>query len=47
MRKTLFCLLLSSAFAVHAETLTGKVIGVADGDTINVPDADKVQRQSL
>ncbi len=31
------------AFSVHAETLSGHVVGVADGDTITVLDADHRQ----
>lgn len=45
MRKALVCLLLALACAVHAETVTGRVVGVADGDTITVLDADKVQHK--
>jgi len=33
------------AFACNAETITGHVVGVADGDTITVLDADKVQHK--
>jgi endonuclease YncB( thermonuclease family) len=33
------------AFAVNAETVTGQVVGVADGDTITVLDSDKVQHK--
>lgn len=33
------------AFAINAETITGQVVGVADGDTITVLDADKVQHK--
>ncbi len=33
------------AFAVNAETITGQVVGVADGDTITVLDTDKVQHK--
>jgi len=33
------------AFACNAATITGKVVGVADGDTITVLDADKVQHK--
>jgi endonuclease YncB( thermonuclease family) len=33
------------AFAVNAEIITGQVVGVADGDTITVLDADKVQHK--
>lgn len=43
MSKALVCLLLALACAVHAETVTGRVVGVADGDTITVLDADKIQ----
>lgn len=32
-------------FAINAETITGQVVGVADGDTITVLDADKVQHK--
>ncbi len=42
MRKALVCLLLALACTAHAETVTGRVVGVADGDTITVLDADKV-----
>ena len=35
-RKALVCLLLALACAAHAETVTGRVVGVADGDTITV-----------
>ncbi len=42
MRNALVCLLLALACTVHAETITGLVVGVADGDTITVLDADKV-----
>jgi endonuclease YncB( thermonuclease family) len=31
--------------AAYAETVTGRVVGVADGDTITVLDADKVQHK--
>jgi endonuclease YncB( thermonuclease family) len=33
------------AFACNAATITGQVVGVADGDTITVLDADKVQHK--
>jgi len=33
------------ACTAHAETVTGMVVGVADGDTITVLDADKVQHK--
>ena len=45
MGKALACLLLALACAAHAETVTGRVVGVADGDTITVLDADKVQHK--
>jgi len=38
-------LALMCAFAVNAESITGQVVGVADGDTITVLDADKVQHK--
>ena len=37
--------LLTLALTAHAETITGRVVGVADGDTITVLDADKVQHK--
>ena len=45
MGKALACLLLALACAAHAETVTGRVVGVADGDTITVLDADEVQHK--
>ena len=45
MRKALVSLLLALACAAHAETVTGRVVGVADGDTITVLDANKVQHK--
>ena len=38
-------MLLALACTAHAETITGRVVGVADGDTITVLDADKVQHK--
>ena len=38
-------LALALACSVNAETVTGQVVGVADGDTITVLDADKVQHK--
>jgi len=35
MKRALVCLLLALALAANAETITGRVVGVADGDTIN------------
>ncbi len=37
--------MLALACTAHAETITGRVVGVADGDTITVLDADKVQHK--
>ncbi len=45
MSKALACLLLALACAAYAETVTGRVVGVADGDTITVLDADMVQHK--
>ena len=45
MRNAFVCLLLALACTAHAETVTGRVVGVADGDTITVLDADKVQHK--
>lgn len=45
MKKALVCLLLTLTCAVHAETVTGRVVGVLDGDTIDVLDAGKVQHR--
>jgi len=45
MRKALVCLLLALACTANAETITVRVVGVADGDTITVLDADKVQHK--
>lgn len=36
MRRMLACLLLLAALPVNAESLTGKVVGVADGDTLTL-----------
>jgi endonuclease YncB( thermonuclease family) len=38
-------LLLALACTTNAETVTGRVVGVADGDTITVLDGDKVQHK--
>jgi endonuclease YncB( thermonuclease family) len=38
-------LLLALACTANAETITGRVVGVADGDTITVLDADKMQHK--
>ena len=45
MKRALVCLLLALALAANAETITGRVVGVADGDTITVLDADKMQHK--
>lgn len=45
MRKALICLLLALACTARAETITGMVVGITDGDTITVLDADKVQHK--
>ncbi len=37
--------LLTLALAANAETITGLVVGIADGDSITVLDADKVQHK--
>ena len=38
-------MLLALACTASAETITGRVVGVADGDTITVLDANKVQHK--
>jgi endonuclease YncB( thermonuclease family) len=44
--RLLLCgLILAVATAVNAETIVGHVVGVADGDTITVLDAQKVQHK--
>ena len=45
--KTLMLLwvLLTLACTAHSKNITGRVVGVADGDTITVLDADKVQHK--
>jgi endonuclease YncB( thermonuclease family) len=40
-----FLVLLLAFLTAHAETLTGRVVRVTDGDTIVVLDADKVQHK--
>ena len=47
LRQTIAAMLLALALActANAETITGLVVGVADGDTITVLDADKVQHK--
>lgn len=41
----LLVLALTTAPYVHAETITGKVVGIADGDTITVLDTTKTQHK--
>lgn len=38
-------LLLALSFSGYAETITGRVVGIADGDTVTVLDAQKVQHK--
>ena len=38
MRKALLCLVLALASTAYAETVTGRVVSVADGDTITMLD---------
>ena len=45
MSKPVICLLLALACAAQAETITGMVVGVADGDTITVLDSGKMQHK--
>ena len=45
MRKAFVCLLVALACSANAETITGRVVGVADGDTITVLDSDNVQHK--
>ncbi len=45
LRQVITTLLLALACTAHAETIMGRVVGVADGDTITVLDADKVQHK--
>ena len=40
-----FPVLLALAIGANAETITGRVVGVADGDTVTVLDRDKVQHK--
>ena len=43
--KSAAILLLLMAATVHADEIRGKVVGIADGDTITVLDAEKVQHK--
>jgi len=45
LRQVITTMLLALACTANAETITGRVVGVADGDTITVLDADKVQHK--
>jgi endonuclease YncB( thermonuclease family) len=44
-RPAALLVLLLTFLSVHAETLTGRVVRVTDGDTIVILDADKVQHK--
>jgi endonuclease YncB( thermonuclease family) len=41
----IIAVLLLAALTCHATTIEGRVVGVADGDTVTVLDADKVQHK--
>lgn len=41
----LVCLFIVVSQAIHAEVLVGKVVGVSDGDTITVLDANKTEHK--
>ena len=45
LRSATFLILLLALLSSHAETLTGRVVRVTDGDTIVVLDAGKVQHK--
>ncbi len=45
LRQVITILLLALACTANAETIIGRVVGVADGDTITVLDANKVQHK--
>ena len=45
LRPAIFLFLLLNFPILHAETLTGRVVRITDGDTIVVLDADKVQHK--
>jgi len=42
-RHILLSLILSFSAIAHAETITGRVVGVSDGDTLTVLDASNTQ----
>ncbi len=45
LRQVITAMLLALAYTAHAQTVTGRVVGVVDGDTITVLAADKVQHK--
>ena len=45
MQRIIVTVALALACTVNAATITGQVVGVADGDTITVLDADKIQHK--
>jgi len=45
LRQAITTMLLALACTANAETITGLVVGIADGDTITVLDTDKVQHK--
>src|SRR5574340_780664 len=45
MKKTILIVALSLSLPAMADTITGKVVSVADGDTITILDAAKVQHK--
>ena len=45
MRMIMIAVLTVLAFGAHAETLAGRVVGVADGDTVTVLDTDNVRHK--
>ena len=45
MQRVIVTLALALACSVNAESITGRVVAVADGDTITVLDTDKVQHK--
>jgi len=45
MQQIIVTVALALACSVNAETITGQVVGVTDGDTITVLNADKVQHK--
>ena len=45
MKYLTFLLALLFGLSCHARTIEGRVVGVADGDTVTILDADKVQHK--